>query len=138
MVGGCYPFIHTTNSHTVGGGRGHGVTANTSVSTGPPLDENLSSPPQNRTCLRCFPCARMAELADALASGASGLTVVEVRVLFRAPSLFSPDDSDIAQSCSVAPDTTRCHSECIRQGPVLGLRCCLPEMREEPQVKILT
>jgi hypothetical protein len=29
----------------------------------------------------------MAELADALASGASGLTVVEVRVLFRAPSL---------------------------------------------------
>ena len=30
-------------------------------------------------------CARMAELADALASGASGLTVVEVRVLFRAP-----------------------------------------------------
>src|ERR1700730_4542978 len=33
-------------------------------------------------------CARMAELADALASGASGLTVVEVRVLFRAP-IFS-------------------------------------------------
>src|SRR5215469_5947742 len=31
----------------------------------------------------------MAELADALASGASGLTVVEVRVLFRAP-FFSP------------------------------------------------
>src|SRR5882724_9724097 len=30
-------------------------------------------------------CARMAELADALASGASSLTGVEVRVLFRAP-----------------------------------------------------
>src|SRR6266850_7127741 len=32
-------------------------------------------------------CARMAELADALASGASSLTGVEVRVLFRAPIL---------------------------------------------------
>src|SRR5882762_5325618 len=31
-------------------------------------------------------CARMAELADALASGASSLTGVEVRVLFRAPN----------------------------------------------------
>src|SRR6266851_7200602 len=26
-----------------------------------------------------------------------------------------------------------CHPECIRQGPVLGLRWCLPEMREGPQ-----
>src|SRR5258707_11119146 len=42
-------------------------------------------PPQNKTCLRCFPCARMAELADALASGASGLTAVEGQILFRAP-----------------------------------------------------
>ena len=39
--------------------------------------------PQNCVCL-CS-CARMAELADALASGASGRKVVEVRVLFRAP-----------------------------------------------------
>jgi hypothetical protein len=31
------------------------------------------------------PCAQVAELADALASGASGLTVVEVRVLSWAP-----------------------------------------------------
>jgi hypothetical protein len=30
-------------------------------------------------------CARMAELADALDSGSSGLTALEVRVLFRAP-----------------------------------------------------
>ena len=42
--------------------------------------------PQNEYRLVCSCCARMAELADALASGASGLTVVEVRVLFRAPN----------------------------------------------------
>ncbi len=36
-------------------------------------------------------CARMAELADALASGASDRKVVEVRVLFRAP--ISPHSS---------------------------------------------
>src|SRR5215469_15439891 len=42
--------------------------------------------PQNKHRLVFPRCARMAELADALASGASGLTVVEVRVLFRAPN----------------------------------------------------
>ena len=40
---------------------------------------------QNKYRFVFLGCARMAELADALASGASGLTVVEVRVLFRAP-----------------------------------------------------
>src|SRR5215469_5198207 len=34
-----------------------------------------------------FTCAQVAELADALASGASGLTVVEVRVLSWAPNI---------------------------------------------------
>src|SRR5215469_12360934 len=43
--------------------------------------------PQNKYCLVFFTCAQVAELADALASGASGLTVVEVRVLSWAPNM---------------------------------------------------
>ena len=41
--------------------------------------------PPHDTCS----CARMAELADALASGASSRKGVEVRVLFRAPNIRS-------------------------------------------------
>ena len=43
--------------------------------------------PQNKYRLIFLTCAQVAELADALASGASGLTVVEVRVLSWAPNL---------------------------------------------------
>ena len=55
-----------------------------------PFVDKLARPLQNILCLFFSDCARMAELADALASGASGLTVVEVRVLFRAPFLLFP------------------------------------------------
>ena len=49
--------------------------------------------PRNTIRMRMFATAsgrlsaRMAELADALDSGSSGLTALEVRVLFRAPDI---------------------------------------------------
>ena len=55
--------------------------------TAPPA-VSLTNPPSrlriNSASFFCT-CAQVAELADALASGASGLTVVEVRVLSWAP-----------------------------------------------------
>ena len=51
----------------------------------------VDKPPlQPQTDIRLISCAQVAELADALASGASGLTVVEVRVLSWAPFVASP------------------------------------------------
>jgi hypothetical protein len=43
----------------------------------------------NENAWQSSTCARMAELADALASGASSRKGVEVRVLFRAPTFLA-------------------------------------------------
>ena len=49
-----------------------------------------------------FTRARVAELADALASGASDRKVVEVRVLSRAPNPFEGQDGDVKSPLPLA------------------------------------
>ena len=54
---------------------------------------------QNEKLLFSASCAQVAELADALASGASGRKVVEVRVLSWAPSIYNPMNSRLLRGC---------------------------------------
>ena len=62
----------------------------------------------------------MAELVDALASGASDRKVVEVRVLFWAPSFERRCIADAAPFSFLAPNARRAAARCLRGGIVFG------------------
>src|SRR5882762_6207391 len=63
----------------------------------------------NKKASQSSTCARMAELADALASGASSRKGVEVRVLFRAPISPHMRISEGNRSIGWLPWKSGCH-----------------------------